>query len=115
MTPVELVRHYYENVWMAHKVELIPELCADPVLRHDFRRTVALSHAEQRERILSHTDLKHRIVLMTSEGPHVTMMFEVFSEVRDFRMSGIEVLKVEGGKIVENWSGLRDAGMLWSD
>ena len=114
MKPVDLVRHYYESVWMQHKVELIPELCADPVLRHDFRRTVALNHAEQRERILAHDDLTHKIVLLRGDDEYVTMMFEVTSDTRDFRMAGIEVLKVENGKIVENWSGLRN-GLLWDE
>ena len=112
MKPVDLVRAYYEHVWMGNNVDMIPQFCADGVVRHDLKGTVRLSHAQQRERILSHPGLQHRIVQMHGDDQFATMFFEVRREGGELLMAGIEVLRIEGGKIVENWTGVRP-GLSW--
>lgn len=112
MTPVEHARFYYENVWMQHKVELIPELCANPVMRHDFARDYTITHEEQRERILAHEGkgFVFRIVNIHGDHEYATIIWEITSPT--YNMAGIEVMHIPNGKIVEVWNGKRE-GILW--
>ncbi len=91
MSAVSHARYYVDQVWNQRKVELIPELCANPVIRHDFTRDWAVSHEAQRD--------------------FATIVWEITSSVSDFKAAGIEVMKIVDGKIVENWNGKRD--LLW--
>lgn len=112
-TPLEVAHRYVDQVWNKHKVELIPELCADPVLRHDFTRDFHINHQQQRERILSHVSkqLHFKIVFSHGDAQFATIVWQITSANSDFQMAGIEVMKVVDGKIVENWNGKRD--LLW--
>ena len=113
MTPAERVRAYYEAVWIGGQIERIAEFCADGVTRHDLKGTVTLSHAQQRERLLSHPGFKHRIIRIFGDHQFATMFFEVRRPDDELLMAGIEVLRFEDGKIVENWTGVRP-GLDWS-
>lgn len=112
MTPAEQARFYYENVWMQKKVDLIPQLCADPVLRHDFTRDQTLSHADQRDRILAHKDKGYafRIVAIHGDAAYATIIWEITSTT--YNMAGIEVMHIVDGRITEVWNAKRD-GLLW--
>ena len=50
-TPKELIEMYWDRVWNNREVELIREICADPIIRHDTQSTVSLSHEEQIARV----------------------------------------------------------------
>lgn len=112
MTPAEHCRFYVENVWKQHRVDLIPQLCADPIIRHDFTRDWKISHAEQVERILSHKDkgFDFRIVSIHGDHEYATMIWEIASPT--YNVAGIEVMRILDGKIVENWNAKRD-GVMW--
>ena len=50
-TPVELVEQYVFEIYNKQRVELVHEICGDPVIRHEAGNTVALSRNQQVERI----------------------------------------------------------------
>ncbi|MFC9838492.1 hypothetical protein ACFVKB_32460 [Rhodococcus sp. NPDC127530] len=48
---MELVEQYVFELYNKRQIELVHELCADPVLRHEAGNVVALSRNQQVERI----------------------------------------------------------------
>lgn len=109
-TPLAIVQAYYRDVWSDHKVERIPQLCADPVVRHDPKGLATLSHEQQRARILAHADKKLRFHIVSAHGDDrfATIIWQVTSDISDYRNAGIEVLKVVDGRIAEVWNATRD-------
>ena len=53
---LETVTLYIERIWNEGRDDLIPELCADPIVRHDPNALTSLRHAEQRARIRHNYD-----------------------------------------------------------
>ncbi|RTL67769.1 MAG: hypothetical protein EKK42_13165 [Pseudonocardiaceae bacterium] len=49
--PVHVVRRYLDEIYHDGRVEIVREICADPVVRHDPGRRTELSHQEQIDRI----------------------------------------------------------------
>jgi hypothetical protein len=106
MKPVAIVETYYRDVWSKHDVGRIPELCADPMIRHDPTGDSTLSHEDQRQRILGHVPrkLKFHIVSAHGDDQFATIVWQLTSAISDYRISGIEVARIIDGRIAEVWN-----------
>ena len=119
----EVVRKYTYEIWNEGKVELIRELTANPLIRHDANKVTQLTHDEQIERIKSVVIAMNPIfenVIQSSDGIYVTAVFQcttkpkagatdgnawIDEEAKTAKSGcGIEVFKVVDGRITDVWN-----------
>lgn len=107
-TPHDLINLYWEEVWNQGRVELIREICGDPMIRHEPGKILTLSHEAQIERvrkvvsdIMPH--FTHRILIADEE--HVCSVWNMTSRSEKIPyMSGIEVFRAQAGRLTECWN-----------
>jgi SnoaL-like domain len=113
-TPVEVVTEYYEYVWTGRDIDRVRKLCADPVLRHDPGGDYELSHDDQIARIEGalKKGLQYHFPLRTGNDDYATFVWQAVSSVDpDLTLTGVQVLKVVEGRIVEVWNATKPE--LW--
>jgi hypothetical protein len=106
-TPRELIEIYWERVYNNLEVELVREVCADPIIRHDANFVTPLSHEEQIERIARNAPMRpyftHRV--LHADDRFVTSVWNMVSrDGKDLRLCGIEVFEAEGGRFIRCWN-----------
>ncbi len=108
-TPKELIEMYWERVWNNREAELIREICADPIYRHDPGSTTALSHDEQVNRVKQqsergHPQFSHEVLLADDE--YVCSVWNVVTTrgSQEVKFSGIEVFRAENGRLTNCWN-----------
>lgn len=120
-TPLEVVNTYLDVLYNQRRLDLIPELIADATWRHAPGAVTQLSLSESIERLGKLLELCPVLRFETSvrvvEGPMVTVAWNGWSTQttgKSYTMSGIEIFRVQGGKIVEIWNS-REAAGLWQE
>lgn len=117
-TPRELIELYWDRVYNEGEVELVRELCADPIIRHDPDYITPLSHDEQIERI--ERSLKAR-PFFTHEVLHaddrfVTSVWNMVSRAgREMKLCGIEVFEAQDGRFIRCWNSTYMKGFWGED
>ena len=104
---VEIVRAYGVQAWTEGRDDWIPELCADPIVRHDANREVRLSHAEQRARMRHNYEELRPVfeeVVLAGDDEYVTLVWNVTGRDPAWKLCGIEVFRVVDGRIAEVWN-----------
>lgn len=107
-TPFALINLYWENIWNRGEVDLIRDICGDPMIRHEPGKIIKLSHDEQIERVRKVVvDIKphftHRILIADDE--HVCSVWNMTSASEKIPfMSGIEVFRAQDGRLTECWN-----------
>jgi hypothetical protein len=106
-TPRELIEIYWERVYNAREVELVREICADPIIRHDPQSATALSHDEQIERIQRSLALGPHFThhVLHADDQFVTSVWNMRSrDGRNLLLCGIEVFRAEQGRFTDCWN-----------
>ncbi|MCW5747073.1 MAG: ester cyclase [Alphaproteobacteria bacterium] len=118
-TPLQVVETYLDVLYNQRRLDLVPELIADPTWRHAPGDVKQLSLAESMARLGKLLDLCPVLRFETSvrvvEGPMVTVAWNGWSTQtngKSYELSGIEIFRVVGGKIVEIWNS-REAAGIW--
>jgi len=104
-----LLERYWEEASNQGDYELIREICADPIIRHDPEgKTTELSHDEQIARVkMVREDVGIHIerLITHADDTYVTSVWEITSEKdENLNLCGIEVFKVEDGKLAHCWN-----------
>ena len=104
-----LLECYWEEASNQGDYELVREICADPIVRHDPEgQTTELSHDDQIARLkMVREDLGIHIerILTLTDGPYVTSVWEITSaQDENLKLCGIEVFKVEDGRLAHCWN-----------
>lgn len=104
-----VLERYWEEASNQGNYELIRELCADPIVRHDPEgKSTQLSHDEQIARVkMGREDMGVHIdrVITHADDTYVTSIWEITSEKHEnMNLCGIEVFKVEDGKLAHCWN-----------
>jgi len=104
-----LLERYWEEVNNQGRLELVRELCADPIVRHDPKgQTTKLSHDEQIARIrfgLDEMGVHIDRVITHADDTFVTSVWNMqFTKKGGTEMCGIEVFKVENGRLAHCWN-----------
>jgi hypothetical protein len=104
-----LLERYWEEASNQGDYELIREICADPIIRHDPEgKTTKLSHEEQIARVkMVREDFGGHIerIITHSDDTYVTSVWEITSDKDEaVNLCGIEVFKVEDGKLAHCWN-----------
>jgi hypothetical protein len=104
----ELLRLYWEEVWNNGNVELVREICADPIVRHDPGATTALSHNEQIARITQQRterrpQFTHEVIV--ADEHHATSVWNMVTRAGErIELCGIEVFQIEDGRLARAWN-----------
>lgn len=104
---LETVTLYIERIWNEGRDDLIPELCADPIVRHDPNALTSLRHAEQRARIRHNYDELRPVFtweVLAGDDEHVTLVWNVTGRDPGWTLCGIEIFRVRGGLITDVWN-----------
>ncbi|MDT0201655.1 nuclear transport factor 2 family protein [Nocardioides sp. AE5] len=106
-TPVEVVERYLEEIYHQGQVDLVREICADPVVRHDPGKQSSLTHEDQIARI--NADLPQWQPHFTSEvlagdDEYAVLVWTARGRTAERLLSGIEVFRVVEGRITDVWN-----------
>lgn len=104
---VEVVRIYIEEAWNKGRYDLVPELCANPVIRNEANSRIEVDHEAQMARIRTNYDALRPIFDFTvfhGDDQHVTLVWDVKGRDPGWRWCGIEIFRVENGRIAEVWN-----------
>ncbi|MBV1686145.1 aminoglycoside phosphotransferase family protein [Novosphingobium sp. G106] len=117
-TPRELIEIYWEQIYNAGEVELVREVCADPIIRHDPGFVTTLSHDEQIVRIHRSLAMKplftHRV--LHADDTFVTSVWNMVSrDGRDITLCGIEVFEAQDGRFTRCWNSSYAKGFWGED
>ncbi len=104
---VEVVRRYCDEIYHEGKVEVIREICADPLVRHDPGTRRILSHQQQIDRISA--DLPtwqpwFTAHVLAGDDEYVSLVWSAHGRTRERVLSGIEIFRVVDGRITEVWN-----------
>jgi len=103
-----LLERYWEECSNQGNVELVRELCADPIIRHDPGSETQLSHQDQIDRLKLGMEMGIKIerVITHADDEWATSVWNMDSEtgVEGMKMCGIEVFKVENGVLAHCWN-----------
>lgn len=105
----QLLERYWEEASNQENYELVRELCADPITRHGPDGEVTrLSHDEQIARLKmgrEQFDIIIDRIITHADETWVTSVWETKSTSHEaMNLCGIEVFKVEGGKLAHCWN-----------
>jgi ketosteroid isomerase-like protein len=119
-SPEAVVRRYLAVLYNERRLDLIPELIADPEIRHAPGETVVMSLADNTarlERMLAECAvLRFDPTVVITEGELVSVAWNGYSTQnngKSYEFAAIELFRVVDGKIVEIWNS-REARGLWS-
>ncbi len=118
--PEDVVLRYLTVLYNDRRLDLIPELLADPEIRHAPGETKVVSLHENTERLESMLAacpvLRFEPSVVVSQGDLVSVAWNGWStqtDGRTYEFAAIEMFRVREGKIVEIWNA-REAKGLWS-
>lgn len=106
-TALEVVTLYNLEVWNKGRFDLIPELCADRIVRHDANTVTMLELDEQIARIKhNYEELRPTFepVILAGDHEYITLVWNVTGRDPNWKWCGIEIFRVQDGKIVEVWN-----------
>lgn len=108
-SPRELIQLYWEEVWNKGDVELIREICTDPMIRHYPGKRVTLGHDEQVERVrkliddLGEPHFTHEVLVADDE--YASSVWNMTCKSEEYRMlSSIETFRIRDGRLWHTWN-----------
>lgn len=107
-SPRELIELYWDEVWNNRRAELIREICADPIVRHDPGSVTALSVEDQIARVRQQSEklephFSHEVLL--ADDTYVTSVWNMHTRKGErIELCGIEVFKAVDGKFTDCWN-----------
>jgi predicted SnoaL-like aldol condensation-catalyzing enzyme len=110
-SPEAVVRRYLAELYNERRLDLVPELIADPEVRHAPGETKVLSIAENTERLermlAACPVLRFEPTVVISEGELVSVAWNGWStqtDGRSYEFASVELFRVVDGKITEIWN-----------
>lgn len=106
-SPVATVRRYLDEIYHEGRVEVVREICADPLVRHDPGGTTTLSHQQQIDRISADLPrwqpwFTHEV--LAGDDRHAVLIWNATGRTAERTLSGIEVFQVIDGRITDVWN-----------
>jgi steroid delta-isomerase-like uncharacterized protein len=123
-----LIRHFYEEVWGKGNLEAADDVFSANYVRHDLRPGNPLPGPEGQKKIAAEfraafPDLQMTIDLMVAEGDMVAARWTtegtntgpwggVPPTGKRAKFSGVNIFRIENGKVVEIWNHRDDLGVM---
>lgn len=118
-TPEQVVRRYLAEMYNERRLDLVPELIADPEIRHAPGETRTMSLAENTERLEKMFELcpvlRFEPQVVIAQDDLVSVAWNGWStqtDGRSYEFAAVEIFRVRDGRIVEIWNS-KEAGGLW--
>ena len=119
-SPEAVVRRYLAVLYNERRLDLIPELVADPEIRHAPGETKVMTLAENTarlEKMLADCPvLRFEPAVVITQGELVSVAWNGYSTLtsgKQYEFAAVELFRVKDGKIVEIWNS-REARGHWS-
>ena len=107
-TPRELIELYWEEVWNKGNVELIREICGNPMLRHNPGWMTKFDHEQQIARVRERFETMSPIFtheVLIADGEYVSSIWNMTSKSEKYPvMCGIETFRAQNGRLTECWN-----------
>jgi hypothetical protein len=106
-TASEVIDLYVKEIWNGGNFDLVREICANPITRHDADKITHLTHEEQIARlrhVIEEMQPVFENVLQPSDGTYVTAVWQCVTGSNGKWGCGIEVFKVLDGRITDVWN-----------
>lgn len=107
-SPRELIELYWEEVWNRGNVELIREICADPMIRHYPGKSVTLDHDAQVERVrklVAEMQPHFTHVALVADGDYASSVWNMTSPFEKYaKLSSIETFRIRDGRLWQTWN-----------
>lgn len=120
-SPVEVVRTYLDILYNQRRLDLVPDLIADPTWRHAPGEVKQLSLDESIARLTRLLELcpvlRFETSVMVAENDLVTVAWNGWSTQtngKSYEIAGVEIFRVVDGRIVEIWNS-KEARGLWQN
>ena len=116
MDLARFLQEYTDAVYHESNPEAAARFIADPCIRHEHGRRVVLSLAENKKRIAGFLAQAESVAFTNSvvlaEGQFLASAYEFSFGPPNARtsMSGIEIFRIEDGKITETWNAAAGEG-----
>ncbi len=119
-SPEAVVRRYLAELYNERRLDLIPELIADPEIRHspgETRVTTLAENTERLEKMLAACPvLRFEPAVVITQDDLVSVAWNGWSTQtngRSYEFAAVELFRVRDGKIVEIWNA-KEAKGHWS-
>lgn len=118
-TPKELIQLYWTEVWNNRNAEMIRDLCADPIIRHDPGSVTPLSLEDQIARVRQQSEtaepyFEHEV--LHADDRFVTSVWNMHTRKGErVDLCGIEVFEAQDGKFIRCWNSSYVAGRWGRD
>lgn len=118
-TPKQLIELYWTEVWNNRRTEMMAELCADPIIRHDPGSVTPLSLADQMARVAQQSEtsqpyFEHEV--LHADDRFVTSVWNMHTHKGTrVDLCGIEVFEAKDGKFIRCWNSSYVAGRWGRD
>ena len=119
-SPESVVRRYLAVLYNERRLDLIPELIADPEIRHapgETKITTLAENTVRLDKMLTECPvLRFEPAVVITQGEMVSVAWNGFSTLtngKSYEFAAVELFRVRDGKIVEIWNS-REAKGLWS-
>jgi steroid delta-isomerase-like uncharacterized protein len=123
-----LVERFYDQVWNVGNVDVAAEVFAEDYVRHDLRPTEALPGPSGQAKIAADfraafPDLHMELDIVLAEGDLVAARWTTEgtntgpwagrpATGKRARFSGVNIFRIEGGKVAELWNHRDDLGLM---
>ncbi|MCV7320977.1 ester cyclase [Mycolicibacterium confluentis] len=112
-TAREVVELYNLELWNNQRYDLVDEIIADTMVRHEVGESHTLSRADARKRVEDMWEQFESLtfvlnsVIADEDGQHVAIVYDSTISAKDgseFKIASIEVFKVVDGRITDVWN-----------
>ena len=110
------IQEYTDAVYHERNPDAADRYIADPCIRHEHGHRVVMSLADNKERIAgflaSATELRFENAAAVAEGDlyAAAYQFSFISDGTESTLSGIEIFRIQDGKITETWNSAAGEG-----
>ena len=112
----EFIRRYTDEVYHAQEPEALERFVADPCIRHEHGHRQVMTLAENKARVAGFLqqckDPRFEFILETAEGEYYSGVYQfTFGTASGQQtLSGVEVFRIQNGKITETWNAAAGQG-----
>ncbi|OZC50841.1 hypothetical protein CH253_05380 [Rhodococcus sp. 06-156-3C] len=107
MNAVRLVERYLFELYNDRQLQLVYEICGDPMVRHAAGSVTALNRDQQFARIeadLAAHEPEFSVVTLVGDDTHASLTWNAVRRATGEKLCGIEIFKADGGVITDVWN-----------
>lgn len=107
MKPVKLIERYLFELYNDKQIQLVHEICGEPMLRHAVGSVTALTRDQQFARIeadLAAHEPEFSVVTLVGDDTFASLTWNAVRHATGEKLCGIEIFKADAGVITDVWN-----------